>query len=401
MYLSNRGACPPLVCSAPSPFAAILGQLKASAMAPEALLPRVDAVQEPAAKPNILLLFPDQWRWDWTTHAPTGAPPPALHTPNFDALAAAGVRFDYAYVPAPLCGPSRSALALGREHDMTGVEANQDVEREMPGKTTVYRALRDAAGYHVMMSGKDDLAVPYLADGSHNAQELGYSAWKGRSPGKEHIKASEGPYTTFLSNQTVRMDNGSIVSALRLNEECLFSKVPDEQEPSQWSGAACCRPGTEYSCSRSLPNEWPEAWYYDNWVGHQALQMLKERPADKPWFLQVNWPGPHPPLGITASMRHAVGGLDFEMPIDDVPHTESGQFPVQPHDHLWARRAYAAEIENIDSWFGKFVEAVQQLGDDDNTLICITSDHGEMLGDHGRWAKGKPCAQLSNPFKPV
>ena len=94
-------------------------------MAPEALLPRVDAVQEPAAKPNILLLFQDQWRWDWTTHAPTGAPPPALHTPNFDALAAAGVRFDYAYVPAPLCGPSRSALALGREHDMTtrnGVE---------------------------------------------------------------------------------------------------------------------------------------------------------------------------------------------------------------------------------------------------------------------------------------
>ena len=75
-----------------------------------------------------------------------------MRTPHFDSLAAAGVRFDYAYVPAPLCGPSRTALALGREHDMTGVEENQEVQFALPNMTTVYEALRDGAGYHVMMS---------------------------------------------------------------------------------------------------------------------------------------------------------------------------------------------------------------------------------------------------------
>lgn len=357
------------------------------------LLPGADAAQTPAGKPNLLLLFPDQWRWDWTTHAPTGTPPLTVRTPHFDELAAAGVRFDYAYVPSPLCGPSRSALALGREHDPTGVSDNREVERVLPGKTTVYRALRDAAGYHVMMSGKDDLAIPYLASGSHRAEELGYSAWRGRSPGKEHVTANAGPYTKFLASKTVRMDNGSSVSALWLNTECLFGTDPGE-------GAACCKGGSEYSCSRSLPNDFPEAWYQDNWVGDQALQMLKERPKNKPWFLQVNWPGPHPPQGITRRMHTAVAAREFEMPFDDVPSIPPGEassYMTQPDDHLWARRSYAAEIENIDSWFGKFVEAVEQLGDSDNTLICIASDHGEMLGEHGRWAKGVPCA---SPFEP-
>lgn len=357
-----------------------------------ALLPGADAAQAPAVKPNMLLLFPDQWRWDWTTHAPTGTPPLTLRTPHFDDLAAAGVRFDYAYVPSPLCGPSRSALALGREHDATGVTENGDVERVLPGKTTVYRALRDAAGYHVMISGKDDLTFPYSSDGSHRAEELGYSAWLGRSPGKEYAKlnASNNPYNVFLSNKTVRMDNGSNVSALWLIAECLFGTEPGE-------GAACCKGGSEYSCSRSLPNEWPEAWYQDNWVGDQALQMLKERPASKPWFMQVNWPGPHPPLGITRRMHTAVAAREFELPIDGVDAHLNAAFPTRPGEHLWARRSYAAEIENIDSWFGTFFEAVQQLGDGNNTLICIASDHGEMLGDHGRWAKGVACASLLEP----
>ena len=71
-------------------------------------------------------------------------------------------------------------------------------------------------------SGKDDLACPYLADGSNQATELGYSAFRGRSPGKEHLLAEAGQYTAFLENKTVRLDNGSLVNALWLNAECLF-----------------------------------------------------------------------------------------------------------------------------------------------------------------------------------
>ena len=383
------------------------------------LLPREDASQLPSSKhgtPNVLLLYPDQWRWDWTKQASTGAPPTTLSTPTFDSTAAEGVRFDFAYVPAPLCGPSRSALALGREYDPTGVIGNEDVERVLQGKTTVYRALRDAAGYHVMMSGKDDLSVPYGAQGEHRATELGYSAWAGRSPGKNHHERGSGPYAEFLASQTVRMDDGSVRNALVVSSEC----------HTGIGAAACCQSAQtgkvgEYYCVHSLPDEWPEEWYYDNWVGEKALKMLKERPKDKPWFMQVNFPGPHPPQAITRSMHKAVSGRHFEMPIDNARETAANlsDAAVNFSDaaaevrggvyldaasamaadtsasmHLWARRSYAAEIENIDRWFGKLITAVRELGDYDNTLICIASDHGEMLGDHGQWGKILPYAAI-------
>ena len=98
----------------------------------------------------------------------------------WDGVAARGVQFNAAYVPAPLCAPRRAALALGREFDDNEVPSNQyDVPTSL---TTVYRALRDTGGYHVMVSGKDDLskASGYGRDGSTHAAELGYSAWKGR-----------------------------------------------------------------------------------------------------------------------------------------------------------------------------------------------------------------------------
>jgi arylsulfatase len=84
-----------------------------------ALLPALTASLA-LARPNILLLFPDQWRWDWASNL-YSVP---LHMPTFDALTAVGVRFAQAYVPSPLCAPSRACLASGREYDEAGVPDN-------------------------------------------------------------------------------------------------------------------------------------------------------------------------------------------------------------------------------------------------------------------------------------
>ena len=73
-------------------------------------------------RPNILLLFPDQWRSDWTPANPllTGV----LPMPRFSALRSRGTHFTKAHVPAPLCAPSRACLAGGREYDFAGVTDN-------------------------------------------------------------------------------------------------------------------------------------------------------------------------------------------------------------------------------------------------------------------------------------
>ena len=107
------------------PLAASLAAAAAASASPIPTLdPRTGAAESggqtaKAGAPNILLLFPDQWRYDWdgfTRSNQPDIPGPMLHVPNTRAVAAAGTRFTTAYVPAPVCAPSRSCLASGREY---------------------------------------------------------------------------------------------------------------------------------------------------------------------------------------------------------------------------------------------------------------------------------------------
>jgi hypothetical protein len=75
-----------------------------------------------AKPPNFLLLFPDQWRHDWTPENPALAG--VLRMPTYMALKANGTRFSQPFVPSPLCAPSRACLASGKEYDEAGVPDN-------------------------------------------------------------------------------------------------------------------------------------------------------------------------------------------------------------------------------------------------------------------------------------
>jgi len=196
-----------------------------------------------------------------------------------------------------VCAPSRACLATGREYDDNQVPSN---DYDVPvGLVTAQRALRDVGGYHVMVSGKDDLTKHsgYGQDGSHRAAELGYSAWRGRTPGKAGTyKARAGPFPAFLANQTVTWQ-GREVSALAVHDACYNALANGSKLPP--TKLACCLgegpradggEGKTEVCSTAIPHVLPDAWYEDNWVGGEALAMLADSPAGKPWFMQVNWP---------------------------------------------------------------------------------------------------------------
>lgn len=89
-------------------------------------------------QPNILLIFPDQWRYDWAGSVWGMS---ALKTPFFDAVVRNGTVFTRAYVAAPLCAPSRSCLAGGREYDEAGVPSNFGNDYPV-NQTTFYKILR-------------------------------------------------------------------------------------------------------------------------------------------------------------------------------------------------------------------------------------------------------------------
>ena len=147
----------------------------------------------PAGSPNLLLLFPDQRRFDWDGITPQDehVPGALLRVPTIRAAAAKGTRFTSAYVPAPVCAPSRSCLASGREYDAMSATAGvpSNGHDYNPNTTTIYSVLR-SAGYHVMTTGKDDLTkasqlgsktgYPGCADcvdgdGKYHLKELGFS----------------------------------------------------------------------------------------------------------------------------------------------------------------------------------------------------------------------------------
>jgi arylsulfatase A-like enzyme len=122
----------------------------------------------------------------------------------------------------------------------------------------------------------------------------------------------------------------------------------------------------------------PEESYLDNWIAANAHTLLDRRRRDAPWHLVVNFAGPHDPMDVTERMRDAWADVDFPPPHDPGPFDG---------DHNEVRRRYAAMIENIDRHLGLLLDRLETEGDLDNTVVIYTSDHGEMLGDHGIWGK--------------
>tara|TARA_B100000674_G_scaffold485954_1_gene493594 strand:- start:75 stop:977 length:903 start_codon:yes stop_codon:yes gene_type:complete len=132
----------------------------------------------------------------------------------------------------------------------------------------------------------------------------------------------------------------------------------------------------------SFATDLPDDAYCDNWIGQNGLDLLAAAPADRPWFLQVNFTGPHNPWDITERMKGLYSDVDFPQP--NAVGTDS------PEALLDVRRNYAAMVENIDDWIGVYIDVLRDRGELDHTLIVFSSDHGEMLGDHDRWGKSLP-----------
>ncbi len=306
-------------------------------------------------QPNILFFFPDQHRPDWLGCNP-GLP---VRTPNLDRLCTHGIRFTNAFTPSPVCSPARACLATGRDYHRCGVRNNgQNTPLSSPN---YYRYLR-SAGYEVAGVGKFDLHKPdhdWGLDGSMLLHEYGFTGGidnegKGDaiSTYRDNGMSPKGPYMQFLKD-------------LGLAERHLAMYQPHLDKPG-W---------LNFPAVTDLPDE----AYCDNWVAANGMRALREFPQGKPWHLVVNFVGPHGPFDVTANMRSRWENVIIPPPVDNAePEAEV---------ILARRQNYAAMIENIDDHVGRMIDLVKQRGELDNTVIVYSSDHGEMLGDHGRWAK--------------
>lgn len=311
-------------------------------------------------RPNILFFLPDQFRPDWlglNSEIP-------VRTPNLDRLAARGMRFTNAVCPSPLCAPSRACLASGKEYERCGVPGN---DTDFPlEETTYYRILRDECGYRVLGVGKFDLhKASYIwgVDGKRHLHEWGFSDGIDNA-GKIDAKLSgadlpRDPYMAYLQREGLRERHLADLASRK-------------------------------NYADTHPTPLPEEAYCDNWIARNGLELLRQTPIGEPWHLVVNFTGPHAPMDVTEEMADLYDGVEFPLPRvrPGDQKRPPGGFPAEVHQQI--RRNYSAMVENIDRWIGVYLAEVEGRGELDNTWVVFSSDHGEMLGDRGRWGKGQP-----------
>lgn len=314
--------------------------------------PGCTATAKGGRRPNILFFYPDQHRPDWVGE---GSDVP-VRTPNLDWLVGRGARFSNALTPSPVCAPARACLASGKEYDRCRVPSNGF---NYPlDQTTVYTLIRDN-GYRVMGCGKFDLhkkSESWGIDGKHHLMEWGFSdgidnagKWDAVRSGR---KKPKDPYMQYLEVHGQRLVH------------------IQDMEKRRVKNAAHATPLTEDA-------------YCDNWIAENGLQLLKKARRNEPWFLQVNFTGPHDPWDVTERMKR------LGLTIEGLPQpNRNTQFT--PEQHIAVRQNYTAMVENIDRWLGIYIEELRKRRELDNTLIVFSSDHGEMLGDHDRWGKSVP-----------
>jgi arylsulfatase A-like enzyme len=341
-------------------------------------------------RPNVLLVLTDQQRPDWIGSDPDVP----VRTPVLCELANRGVHFTNAVCPAPLCAPSRTCLASGMEYDRCGIQRNEDYPFDHP---TLYDRLRDDGGYETIGVGDIDLHMGspiWGIDGRFALDAVGFDNGV-EIPGK---RAMIGTYRRDLADFDVSYDGidefppdvglgpdepkNAYMAFLR-ERGLLDAYVGDIEERLHGD-----RPVSHFSTTRPAPV--PQAASVDDWVGRQALDHLDGAPEDRPWFLAVNFVGPHEPMDVTESMHGWYRDPDVEFPEPTAP---DGDLDSETHQAI--RRNYAAMCENVDRWLGRLLDAVDDRGERDETIVVFASDHGELLGDHGGWTKLSPLRASS------
>ena len=300
-------------------------------------------------RPNILWFCTDQQRYD-TIHALGN---PHINTPNLDRLVAEGVAFTHAFCQSPICTPSRASFLTGRYP--ANVRGCMNGNEEWGEGAPLVTALLAEDGYDCGLSGKFHLAG---------------------ASGREEPRPENDGYRVFH-----------------------WSHDPEDRYPSghayaDWLAAQ----GYSLRDLREDPASIPPELHQTTWCTDRAIDFLSEKRRKGPWLMSVNVFDPHSPFDPPQEYRDRYEASKMPDPPfrpTDPKNQEAipGDFqnPSRPPQEFKAQdviAAYYAMIELIDDNVGRLLAALDETGQREDTVIIFTSDHGEMLGDHGLLLKG-------------
>ncbi|WP_299150862.1 sulfatase-like hydrolase/transferase [uncultured Tateyamaria sp.] len=351
-------------------------------------------------RPNILVICTDQQRTD--TLSCYGAKHVA--TPGFDRIAQEGTMFTRAYAPSAVCTPSRVSLLSGQypgRHGVWSIGVNTGDDVRM-----IQHGLRDA-GYRTGLIGKAHLeaylAPPEVSQESVAGYEAGYGDWTGPYYGFDEVQLALGHVNYGMT--------GHYGAWLRQR----FSADQIEQFKS-------LKPRRNHKPFGGEGYDWdlPLEAHNSVWTGDRAVEFIETHESDQPFFLFASFQDPHHPHALPADFENPVDPKKIPKPVycegeldDRPPHFQlaregklsgsryvgktypmSGQgkgadFRQVTEDAARdGRHQYYGMVSLIDQQIQRIWSALEASGQLENTLIIVTSDHGELLGDHGLWMKG-------------
>jgi arylsulfatase len=321
-----------------------------------------------SSPPNVLFLCTDQQRYDALGCYGNRD----IRTPAIDALAADGVLFERCYVQNPVCAPSRASLVTGRYVHAHGLWANG-----------------------VAIPAHEQLFPQALADGGYDCGLAG----------KMHLAAC------FDGRTEPRHDDGFRVfrwahDPSHGSPENAYHRWLEAARPDLYAAAMERGPGRSGHAAAHI-DRMPTQYHYSHWVGEETIDFLRQgRDAGKPFFFMANFFDPHHPFTAPeeylarydpAALPPPIGGpadLADKPPILQEASRESyagharGFAGHSDEEIRQVRAAYYAMVSLIDDEVGRILATLDDLGLRDDTLVIFTSDHGEMLGDHGLLLKG-------------
>ena len=312
-------------------------------------------------RPNVLLVCTDHF----PASALGCAGNPACQTPTLDQLADNGVRYANAYSECPVCVPARRTLMTGLTPRAHGMQQNDSLP--MPGVPTLAGVFRDA-GYQTYAVGK--LHV------NPQRQRLGFDdvALDEEGRAKEGVLMDD--YELFLADNG---HGGERFAGGMNNNEYLWR-----------------------------PWHLPEHLHVTNWATRAMARQIKRRDPLRPAFWYLSYSHPHPPLAPLQAYLDLYD--EFEIPepyrggwaLGDrstcgwVRRAQSAKRPWNGAQVRAIRKAFYALITHIDHQLRVVLGPLREEGLLDDTVIMFTADHGEMLGNHGLWAKSQMYQDSAN-----
>ena len=340
---------------------------------------------------NVLFLITDQHRADHMSCAGN----PILKTPNLDRLASEGVRFTSAYVANPICMPNRASIFTGLYPNMHGIRT---AGMNLPESTPTFTETLRENGYHTAEIGKIHLNwTTRRLDENATSNESAYF-WIM----KDNRPPFPLPYYGF-DEVDLLVGHGDIVGGHYMEwlEEKAPKYIPIIREKAK-----------TFFGNPTYRTEIPEDLYPTTYITERALEFLdrynKGNYGNKPFFLNISYPDPHHPVCPPGKYFDMYKPEDIKLPssFDDIENVKKHKFLKPLLNNPFFRgmilritnekeakdfiSATYGSVAMIDHSIGNILTALDRYGLSENTIVIYTSDHGDLMGEHGMILKG-PC----------